>query len=151
MRKPFEATQKLVALDAETLAQKFESGVKAPQFMDRRGRSGGLQKPGRTRDHRASRRGGHGLIGTVGYFVSIRCAVPTMTPIPKLTSWPLQLQPVPTGVQVEPVAVASGHVAPPELSAILHTLAQPAACAIWLRPCCARNIEADDFVLSARA
>jgi phenylacetate-CoA ligase len=37
LRNSFEVTPELVVLDAGTLAQEFESGVKAPRFVDRRG------------------------------------------------------------------------------------------------------------------
>jgi len=36
MRNSFEVTPELVVLDAGSLAKEFESGVKAPRFVDRR-------------------------------------------------------------------------------------------------------------------
>jgi len=36
MRNSFEVTPELVVLDGGSLAKEFESGVKAPRFVDRR-------------------------------------------------------------------------------------------------------------------
>ncbi|MBV8167071.1 MAG: hypothetical protein JO021_09785 [Alphaproteobacteria bacterium] len=45
---------------------------------------------------------------------------------------PQQLHPVPTGVQLEPLAVGMSHDAPPSLLGSWHLLAQPWPCASWV-------------------